>query len=209
MSDESTRYRINDWVIIRNGEAHKNGVLEHQLEASSADDFLSALYKALRMDYPKWFKMDRLSKLGMLATEILLGKPTGVVEQAYNWGIVLANQHGSLDTDRRFAEQINDLPSPAVFVYTLPNILTGELSIRYGFKGEQAFFVANQFSPDLLVNYVSALLDEGSIQDCLVGWVDILGESYEAVLYKVSAVGSESVHSLPFSENNLSKLYHE
>ena len=205
MSKETASpYWMNGASRIKNNKAWRNRELVFDLPDAPADDFLLALYREIGMEYPKWFKMDRLAKLGMLAAELVLGAP-GKQEKfnPYEAAIVLANRHSSLDTDRRFVEQMKEIPSPALFVYTLPNILTGEISIRHGFKGEQAFFIQDSFPVDLLVQYVTTILEEGHTKNCLLGWVDIIGGQYEAVLYSVSAVAKDSVLSMPFTTKNV------
>lgn len=214
MSAGASPYWINAAARIRANRAWRNEEPVFELPGATADEFLTALYKELSTDYPKWYKMDRLAKLGVLAAELVLGKPqaaSGRGEQSpYSKAIVLANRHSSLDTDRKFVEQLREIPSPAVFVYTLPNIVTGEISIRHGFKGEQAFFVDDQPPVDLLVSYVERLFEEGHTDSCLVGWTDILGEQYEAALFRVSRVAEDSVLSRPFTGNNVYQyLNHE
>ncbi len=99
---------------------------------------------------------------------------------------MLSNANSSLDTDARYFATINDIPSPALFVYTLPNIMIGEICIRHGFKGENAFFVFERFDPDFLEQYVSSLLNTGAATACICGWVDVLEESYRAELFLVT-----------------------
>ena len=97
------------------------------------DDQLAQLYRNIGMSYPKFFKMDRLCKAGILGAEMLLKDYDFDHENVKaDWGIVLMNSASSLDNDRRYQETIatdNYYPSPAVFVYTLANIVTGEIAI--------------------------------------------------------------------------------
>lgn len=209
---QASEYWINAAARISGNKAYRNNEQVFAREESTADEFLTGLYKHLAPDYPKWYKMDRLSKLGILAAELVLGipDPGSNGEAAYTKAIVLANRHASLDTDRRFVDQLKEIPSPAVFVYTLPNIVTGEISIRHGYKGEQAFFVDEECPVEMLVNYVWALLEEGGTESCLLGWTDILGEQYNATLYRVSRVREDSVFSMSFTSKNVYQyLYHE
>lgn len=212
MSTQSkAAYWINAAARISENQAFRNSELLLEQPRASADEFLAELYGRIGLNYPKWYKMDRLSKLGMLAAELVLSPPFNSREHdPFELGIVLSNRHSSLDTDRKFVDQLSGIPSPAVFVYTLPNIVTGEISIRHGFKGEQAFFIVEEFPAEFLVNYISRLFEEGSTHTCLVGWTDILGESYNATLYRVSRVREDSVHSIPFTSKNLYQyLHHE
>src|ERR1700754_4127986 len=88
---------------------------------------LLSLYRSLKLDYPKFYKMDQLSKLGWLASEVLLkDNPILGTMQPEDIGIVLTNANSSLDTDIKYLDTVADIASPAVFVYTLPNIMIGE-----------------------------------------------------------------------------------
>ncbi|WP_321539372.1 hypothetical protein [Flavobacterium piscinae] len=86
--------------------------------------------------------MDNLSKLAFLASEVLLSEQI-IAEAENNVALVFANRSSSLDTDVKFQQSIDDkenyYPSPAVFVYTLPNICVGEISIKHQLKSENAF----------------------------------------------------------------------
>jgi hypothetical protein len=149
-------------------------------------EFLSSVYRHFDCQYPKFYKMDPLSRLGWIATEILLGPGWDTtIYRPQDIAIVLSNANSSLDTDRRYNETIRDIPSPSVFVYTLPNIMIGEISIRHGFKGENAFFLSPSFDPLLLAGYTRLLLQQGIANAAIVGWVDLLGDDYKAALFLI------------------------
>ena len=110
---------------------------------------LTGLYRSQIGDWPKFFKMDTLSKAGFVASELLL-KKVGErrlegEEYTHNRAIVLFGSTASLCADRNYQETIQDrdnyYPSPALFVYTLPNIVTGEIAIRNHWRGETSFYV--------------------------------------------------------------------
>ena len=180
---------------------------------------LLSLYRSLGLDYPKFYKMDQLSKLGWLASEVLLKNNTILdTMQPEDIGIVLTNANSSLDTDIKYLDTVKDIASPAVFVYTLPNIMIGEISIRNTFKGENAFFIFDKFDADFLELYVGQLLDTGVLKACICGWVDVLGEDYKACLFLVArgqggtvSSGSESPEpgGLLFSKENMDKIFRE
>ncbi|HEY4288586.1 MAG TPA: hypothetical protein VGN00_15885 [Puia sp.] len=165
---------------------------------------LLSLYGSLGLDYPKFYKMDQLSKLGWLASEILLrGNPVLSTMQPEDVGIVMTNANSSLDTDIKYLDTVAEIASPAVFVYTLPNIMIGEISIRNKFKGENAFFIFDRFDADFLELYVGQLLDTGVLKACICGWVDVLGEDYKAALFLVARGQGETV----FSKENMDKIF--
>ena len=93
----------------------------------------------------KFYKMDNLCKLGYVAAEYLL-KDTNYHPKEI--GIILANASSSLDTDCKhqaiISKEGDKAASPAVFVYTLPNVVLGEICIRHKIQGENTFFVRRQ-----------------------------------------------------------------
>lgn len=132
--------------------------------------------------------MDNLSKLGFLAAELMLGDKSAI--QAYPAeaiSLVLSNAHASMDTDRRYAVSMKSVASPGLFVYTLPNIVAGEICIRHKIKGENAFFVSEAFDPELLTTYADMVLSSNARAHspglCVAGWVDVLAEHHDVFLY--------------------------
>jgi hypothetical protein len=174
-------------------------------QTGSAEEFLSSAYSNLKISYPKFHKMDQLCKLGFLATEILL-KDTGHSTKygETDTGLVLSNSNASLDVDLKYAKTIHAGASPALFVYTLPNIVIGEISIRHHFKGENAFFVFKQFDGNFIAQYVNSLFENKLIKNCICGWVDILKEEYRSILYLVETDSSEN--AITFTADNLNQL---
>ncbi len=172
-------------------------------ETSIAKDFFKSVYQFLDIKYSKFFKMDNLSKLAFLSAEFLLDKN---VSEEKNTAIILSNNASSLDTDRKYQDSINDsenyYPSPAVFVYTLPNIGIGEISIRHQLKSENGFFVFENYNANFHYNYENSLLQNNKCDSVLAGWVNIDKDSYEAFLYLVSERGE-----IEHTEENLKQLY--
>jgi hypothetical protein len=181
-----TQNTITSSCIVRKDGVVKDGQPVFTEQAVSPAEMLMGLYNFLSPDYPKFYKMDNVSKLGWLATEILL--KDSFDKTAYHpgeTGIILSNSNSSLDTDLRYFKTVSEYPSPSLFVYTLPNIVTGEICIRHGFQGENAFFVFEKFEPAFIASYAGGLLNSGAINACICGWVEILANDYEAVLYLV------------------------
>jgi len=145
-------------------------------------DFAKEAYKSLALNYPKFHKMDNLSKLAFLASEMILKD-----EDHSRTALVFANRSSSLDTDFKYQESINSqenyFPSPAVFVYTLPNICVGEISIKHKMQTENAFFVLDEFDEQFLNDYSEQILQSGKADKVLCGWVELYQESYKAFVY--------------------------
>jgi hypothetical protein len=176
------------------------------------EKFLTGIYQHFGFAYPKFYKMDMLSKLGFLSVELLL-RDTGLLERyaGHDVGIILMNASSSLDTDRHHQESVLDranyFPSPAVFVYTLPNIVIGEISIRHKIAGEGTFFIRERFDACFLVNYIRTLLDTGIIQCCITGWIETNGDDYESVIYFVEKTDRAMSGIANFDAAAIQKIY--
>lgn len=194
--------RIDSQAVYRNGQ------LIFKNPGKDALSFLEFIYRELGTSYPKFYKMDNLSKLGFLATELLIGAMQFTVAQQENMGVILSNANASLDTDYKYYHSTKEYPSPALFVYTLPNIMIGEICIRHHFKGENAFFVSKTFDPGFLYQYVDNLINNNILQSCICGWVDLLHDEYKAVLFLVEKAQNNQENNLLFDKENLEKIYY-
>ncbi|WP_459209530.1 3-oxoacyl-ACP synthase [Aquimarina rhabdastrellae] len=177
------KYYIKHYCAIKNEAVYKNGEVYHEDETSdNLKDFAKGIYKKLELKYPKFYKMDELCKFSFLASEILLMNE----EIDEDTALVFANKASSLVTDRKHQETINDpenyFPSPAIFVYTLPNIALGEISIKHKFKSENAFFVNEKFDSSFIMNYSQMLLDTQKATKVICGWVDLDSNKYDVFL---------------------------
>ena len=177
--------------------------------------FIKSVYKQYKIGFPKFYKMDNLSKLAFITSELLL-KGIDMKErfEPSDLGIVLVNSSSTLDTDDRYFETITDksnyFPSPAVFVYTLPNIMVGEISIRNKIMGENITFVAEKYNPQYLSEYVDLLFLENRLKGCICGWVefDRLGKMYESFMYFVEKKDF-SGRNIKFTPSCLEKNYRD
>ena len=183
---------ITKYCIIRNNKVIINNRIDYvQENFTNFTNFIKSLYKNYQIKYPKFFKMDNLNKLSFITAELLFKKNNFI--SSYNnedIGVVIANSHSSLDTDIKYYDTIKDksnyFPNPSLFVYTLPNILLGEICIRNKIKGENAFFIFEKFDTGFICKYVNNLLDTNKIQSCITGWIDFNDDDdYESVLYLI------------------------
>jgi hypothetical protein len=203
---------ISRYCSIRDQSVIVNNKTEYTLAGEKQDKFLTGIYQHFSMSYPKFYKMDSLSKLGFLSVELLL-RETGWLDRypGHEVGIVCMNASSSLDTDIRHQESILDranyFPSPAIFVYTLPNIMMGEISIRHKITGESIFFVREKFDASFLVDYVHLLFEAGTIQCCITGWIETNGEDYESVVYFIEKTGSPFNGIANFDAATIQKIY--
>ena len=145
---------------------------------ADSDNWLTDIYRHISMSYPKFFKMDNLCKAGTLAAELLLRDLDFNRENVKpDWAVVLMNSASSLDDDRHYQTTIQDAenyyPSPAVFVYTLANIVTGEIAIRHKIGGESSFYVLSAFSTEQMEKMVSQCFAANpELTHIICGWTD-------------------------------------
>jgi hypothetical protein len=193
---------------ISNSIVNKNGNKAFENQGVDLSAFLLSIYQRFHFNYPKFYKMDNLSKLGWLAAEILLeGDFHKYNYQPEEIGVVLTNSNSSLDNDLKYSDTLKDIPSPSVFVYTLPNIVIGEICIRNNFKGEHAFFIQKSFDTGFVAQQVNYLLDNNILQACICGWVEVLEQDYKAVLFLVEKKKTEK--SLLFSAENMNSIFNK
>ena len=197
---------ISATCSIRNKAVCKNGETVFTSDEANIASFLVEIYKHFELNYTRFYKMDSLSKLGWLASELLL--KDNFDKDKYSpaeVGIVFANANSSLDSDVKYMASVSDIPSPALFVYTLPNIMIGEISIRNQFKGEAAFFVFESFDAGFIEQYVNNLFNNDIFKVCICGWVDVLGNDYKTVLFLLE----KGKGAIPFTADNMNKYFND
>ena len=183
---------LQSFCKIQNSEIILDGASIFKLEPTTFSDFSKKAYQNFEISYPKFFKMDSLSKLAFLGAELLLKDEIDDTKEN-NIALLFANKSSSLDTDVKYQKSISDaenyFPSPAVFVYTLPNICLGEISIRHQLKSENSVFIFDVFNPAFMINYANVLLDSKKADKVLCGWVEYFDEQYKLFLYLVRREG--------------------
>lgn len=193
MTDMEKDRNLKYTVITGNTVTVCGRVLEHEHTGSA---MLTEIYRAHAGDWPKFFKMDTLSKVGYLASELLL-KELGerrleAEEYTSARAIALFGTTASLCADRNYQETIQDsdnyYPSPALFVYTLPNIVTGEIAIRNHYRGETSFYVLDGFDAGSMAFHLQCAFCDEQTESVLAGWVDSTGNddfrSFFTLLYR-------------------------
>lgn len=175
---------VVSYVLLRNNQIFVDGKLLFEKNDISSTDFLNAAYESLQINYPKFYKMDNLCKTGFLVTELLLrGQNLNQQFSPEDTGIVFSNANSSLDTDLRYQLSTAGMPSPGLFVYTLPNVLIGEICIRHQIKGESACFVFDIFDAAFQTEYINSLFETEKIKSCISGWADYYDGNAEAFFY--------------------------
>jgi hypothetical protein len=203
--------KISGYCVIRKNSVFENDTLLISNEGTYPE-FLNNIYRELGINYPKFHKMDTLCKLGFLSSEILLkNQDRDCTYRGDEIGIVLMNSSSSLETDRKHQETINNkqdyFPSPSVFVYTLPNVVIGELCIRHKIYGEGCFYITPQFDPVLLCRQTEQLLALDVVKCCITGWIETDLGKYESLFFLVEECKETDSGIIKFSPDNLEKIY--
>ncbi len=167
--------------LIADIHASENGInLNGHVLKGTADsnqntkfvDRLRSWYALASVKYPKFHKMDPFCKLGFLTCEFLMSSVQHNIP-GERIGIFLLNSMSSIHTDVRFynsyATSADKIASPALFVYTLPNILIGEIAIRHKITGEHMFFVQQNFAVDFIYLYVKTLFKNQQLDAAIIG----------------------------------------
>ena len=191
---------LKHFVIITPETVKLNGTDMNHAEQGNA--LLTELYRAYVGDYPKFFKMDTLSKLGFVASEMLLkdeGQERFVPRE--DRAVVLFNKTASLQADTNYQATIQDpenfFPSPAAFVYTLPNIVTGEIAIRNKYYGETSFIVLDSCDAQIMARQLMNAFQDPMTQSILGGWLDCNDENhFEARLFLIEKQQFNDVASI-------------
>lgn len=197
--------RITKYCSASYGQAYLNGEQCLGTSVKNMELLIEALVQKYNVTHPRFGKMDRLSQLGFTIADIVL-QDTNLAEthDPFKLGMVLSNSASSLDTDQKYWESVSQIPSPALFVYTLPNIVLAEISIKNKFKGENYFFISEKPDCHFLHTYISELLENKRLEACLSGWVEVLGDNYKAFLFLVEEKQDENF--LEFTEENITTI---
>lgn len=207
--------KISSYCTIRNNTVEKDGkIIFFSEDAAVPVEFLTRYYKERINNYPRFFKMDDLSKLAYLSAETnVSGIDLTDIYQSSEISIVICNSSSSIRTDNKYFETIKDTdeyyPSPALFVYTLPNLMLGEISIRFKIKGENFLLISE--SPDFsaLVSCVEEVFNSSDTRCCMAGWVEFGENNCEAFLCTVEINDVADSSNIIFCEESMFNLYHK
>lgn len=173
--------------------------------AAKGEEMLKEIYRKRIGNYPKFFKMGTLCKLGFIASELLLqqeGDRTfdekGIVKPACgreDRAVLFFNRSGSISDDKDYQQTIvsgtDSFPSPSLFVYTLPNIVTGEIAIRNRYSGETGFYVLPFRNDEQMWQETAAVFRDRSIRSALTGWLEC--EDHDSFEAEVSLVATQDL----------------
>ena len=109
-------------------------------------------------------RMDPLSKLGLMAVELLdPGFADMTDEQKTDIGVCMISPCGSLSTDIEFLREI----SPSIFIYTLPSSVIGEVCIRHRLRGPLLCLMSEENTERSIVDEASERIAMGEATSML------------------------------------------
>jgi hypothetical protein len=184
---------ISALCSIENFKVIRNGISEYSFfEDKNFEIFIKSVYKNYQINYPKFYKMDNLCKLAFLTAEILLlNEDVNSRYKPEDVAVMLQNSSSTLHTDSDYHNTIKDesnyFPSPAIFVYTLPNIMTGEICIRHKFMGENTTIISPVFNKETAYQNIRYIFNNKLTQACITGWVELgnSNDSFRSELYLI------------------------
>lgn len=169
-------------VVIGDGGVKVDGEVVFADENADYHVFIRDAFKAGGGQNMKFYKMDDFCKLAYVAADRLL---EGIDFGEEECGMVLSGRYGCLDTDMKHQQVIDSEgdagASPAVFVYTLPNVAAGEVSIRHHVKGENTWFWSDDRQMRDIRQYAGMMMAAQDLKYCIIGYFDCIAGKYEAV----------------------------
>ena len=196
---------ITSYCHLDHESCSVNGKTIAERDWGSDESWFKQLYKNQEFVYPKFYKMDMLSQSGYLLSEMIKRAQPSLLTSYKDDEIAMlfANRFSSADSDVRFEKSYKEqgTPSPALFVYTLPNIVLGEIAILNKWYGENMFVVLPKFVPDFFVNYVQILMSKGA-KAVLCGWLGVEGDQVNVFVFLVE---NEGQPGMEFNTANLAK----
>ena len=168
---------IRNLTILSLGRVKVNGKTLPTKEKGAS--LPGEIYRTYMGDYPKWFKMDVLCKTGVLASHLLLHYPELRGEDPTpreDTAVVLFGKNGPIVDDKAFLETIspgNYFPSPSLFVYTLSNIVSGEIAICERFRGESNSLGLSCKDDGIIYSTILEAFQDGTLERLVCGWVDV------------------------------------
>lgn len=195
---------IQSYAAISTNKSWLDGkVFAENSGNESIDNWLRLLYEKTKLNYPKFFKMDNLSKMALLAMEMINAESKSTIEiSPFKKSIFLANKSSSKKTDELFLKSCKSIASPSLFVYTLPSICIGEVCIKHKIKGPNSFLVAEKFDPTFFIDYTNSLFKKNKTEECYIGWVENDGNEIACFLYKTN----DNTNGI--GEHNLQNIQH-
>lgn len=143
-----------------------SGMAEVFQHGEVPDAAWAALFSA---SCPRFGRMDELSRLALMAVELLGVEFTNKDEV----GLLLETQCGSLLADQQFLRTL----SPSVFTYTLPSTAIGEICIRHKLRGPVLCLMTENGDGSQALEQGQVWLRSGETRNCLCVYADVTGNA--------------------------------
>lgn len=150
------------------------------------------LYRHFQGSYTKIFKMDDLCKYAYIAVEAL--KRQSPI--ATTPGVYFANSTSSYDSDRAHLNALMESGeiSPAVFVYTLPNIAIGEIAIANQWHCPSQCEIHQNFKADYFLGELDFFMKaHPSLNDFIFLWVDVVEGIQDVLAFHIQRQQNKDV----------------
>jgi hypothetical protein len=198
---------ITSYLSLDNHSLKLNGDrISENSENENLHGFLKSVYKSRIGDYPKFHKMDVLSKAAtILCNELVVQK--SAIQHTDKYSLIFANSTSSKTVDKAFQASVeNSNASPSLFVYTLPNICVGEVTIKNKWTGDSIFCLNDKFDFDFFDEQITAMQVQKENSHFICAWINDDNEKLDAFLFLVEASNEKNL-TLPFNKNTLNKIY--
>lgn len=143
--------------------------------------YIKGMFASVSEPYMKFSKMDDYCKLGITAVQLLLDKVGGLSQyDPYEVALIINTDSGCIESDLAHLDKITAdeyISSPAIFVYTLPNVVAGEISIKNKIKGEGVTLVSDTDDPKTIVE---EFCSGTNTKAAIYLYVDKCGERFSA-----------------------------
>lgn len=149
--------------------------------------YIKSVFASVSGPYMKFSKMDDYCKLGTTAVELLINKVGGLSNyNPYEIALVVNTDTGCIESDLAHLDNITAdeyNSSPAIFVYTLPNVVAGEICIKNKIKGEGVTLVGKTENPKKIVEEFCC---DSNTKVAIYLYVDKFGDKFsaEAILFE-------------------------
>lgn len=182
-------HKINHVHITQNGISDGVNINNN----STGKALITNIYRSEKYDYPKYFKMDGLSRLAFISSQLLVNSCNDfslskvIEENPSSVAIILFNKTSSIVSDCQYIKSISNeeefYPSPSIFVYTLPNISVGEIAIKNNILGETSFYILPYKDDTTMETIISTSFADTETRHIITGWIDYSSDTnFEAEL---------------------------
>ncbi len=128
--------------------------------------------------WPRFGRMDLLSKLGVGAAELCIGSAFAQLARD-DLALVGASMLGSLEVDAEYHDTLLKggpaSASPALFVYTLPSMFLGEVAIGLGLRGRTSLISQGRLSAVAALAAAVRLIEKERATSVLVVAAEAVG----------------------------------